>query len=142
VDKGSKRFFYTSLLPVAYRMWRFSPPMPANARDFNCKVISYHPHLFENSPDNGQERQITGFGATGDPNKTLVALARHLDGSGRTHPYLTPSSGLLAPLLEPATPNPDDRGLGLTKTELISSRYFAYQEGVSLVNDSACPALN
>jgi len=143
---GTQRFFYQTLLPVGYQLWEISPAPPggpANARDYTCfsslaRSGAKPPgspntsRPFGNEPDSGQDRQITAFGNDGSSVAPVIGLAFNVN----TNPFGVPPASITDPLFR----DPDDPrggGLGFTKPELYSPRYFTFKG--PLRNDQRCP---
>lgn len=143
---GSRRWFYQTLLPVAYQIWEINPAPqnggPGNARNYTCfssfgangqrnpgRPLTSNPFQ---AADDGQDRQPTAFGGNGEPITPVIGLASNV----HSNPFQVPPATLLDPLFrDPEDPKPG--GLGFTKAELYNPRYFTFSG--TLQNDRRCP---
>ena len=137
IRKGSRQFFYQSLLPVAYPLAvRINPAPPAGpteASGYTCfssfgQSNGQHPNTsspFRNEPPSGQDRQIIDFRADGTPIEPVFALASNL----RENPFPGPASRVTDRAIGP--------DVGFAKPQLYSPRYFDFSKSVQ--NDARCP---
>ncbi|MGV1050378.1 MAG: hypothetical protein ACOYD4_17845, partial [Solirubrobacterales bacterium] len=135
--KGTQRWFWTTLLPVAYRLWQIGPPdvdkagVPKNAREYDCR----NGGRFGMMPFQGDSDLVQDFGAVAmAPTGATVVPLKQLRALGEPSPNWDardpdvhpPTETLVKPLFESLeTP----QGLGLHVPEFISSRYFTLAPG-------------
>lgn len=135
--KGTQRWFWTTLLPVAYRLWQIGSPevetggVAKNAREYNCRNGGRYGLMpFQGDSDlvqNFGTVAIAPSGATAVPLKQLRALGEPSPNWDARNPDVhPPTEALVKPLFESLeTP----QGLGLHVPEFISSRFFTLAPG-------------
>ena len=116
MEVGAKRWFFTELMPIAYRTWDLINSSRAN--DWSCDhniegaTVTYHP--FSDEPDTGQYRPRSGFkfNTDGVPIADAVrSLAIH-DWNRNARSGQPPPASLIDPLFAPVgSEHPDNLGL-------------------------------
>lgn len=135
LDKGSKRWFYGELLPIATWLYQLDPyygdgttPL-TNARSYTCRNGARKGlEPFRYSGDATQDYQVTGF----TPSGTGVTVNRQVRALGGTSPNWDARepdvqplpNALLEPLFKPLVADLSSPNLGLYKAQFYSSRYF------------------
>jgi hypothetical protein len=142
INKGTKQWFYSELMPVAWQRWWIRGAR--NARDWVCgepHTRYYKPiYPFRGVPDSSQYDAVVGF--TSNPvtpltNRYSLGVRSTFDGAWESWNALAPPAEMTDALFKPLTLDLNSNTLGLHPQTFFEDNFEPNQTPVE--NDHSCP---